>query len=291
LDWFSSQTIVTMTIIAGASLITAVIWELRHPAPIVNIRLFAERNFMLSCVICFFVYATLYATTVLLPQMLQTLMGYSATQAGLVLSPAGLVTMLEMPIIGIMLSRGVDARRMIIVGLLIVAASAAWMSQLSLQVSESQVIWPRIVQVLGAGMMFVPINTVAYRFIPRSETNNASGLFSLIRNEGSSIGVALVSTLLARHVQMHQANLIGHINLLNPLATDMLQQANGVFGPADPTGGRGGLSLVYSLVRQQASILSYLDIFQIFSVLILLVVPLVLFMRKAAVSKDPIVAH
>ena len=193
---------------------------------------------MISCAVMFFVYATLYATTVLLPQMLQTLMGYSATQAGLVLSPAALVTMLEMPMIGIMLSRGADARKMIIVGLLIVAAASLWMSRLDLLVSEGEVIWPRIVQVLGAGLMFVPINAVAYRFIPKTETNNASGLFSLVRNEGASIGVALVSTLLARHLQMHQAHLVGHINLLNPIATGMIHQASGLYGPVDPTGGR-----------------------------------------------------
>jgi len=290
-DWFSSAWILSLAIIAGASLVFAVIWELRHPMPIVNIRLFFERNFMLSCAIVFCVYATLYATTVLLPQMLQTLMGYSATQAGLVLSPAALVTMLEMPVIGIMLSRGADARKMIICGLLIVAASAMWMSRLDLLVSEADVIWPRIFQVVGAGMMFVPINAVAYRFVPKMETNNASGLFSLVRNEGASIGVAIVSTLMARHMQMHQANLVGHINRLNPIATGMIHQASGLFGPVDPTGGAGGLAMVYALVRQQAAILSYLDMFRIFSIATLLVVPLVLFMRRGAVSQDAVAAH
>jgi DHA2 family multidrug resistance protein len=291
LDWFSSGLVLTLAITAVLSLITAVIWELYHPHPIVNVRLFTERNFALSCLICFCVYATLYATTVLLPQMLQTLMGYSATQAGLVLSPAGLVTMLEMPIIGIMLSRGADARRMIIVGLLIVAGSALWMSRLDLMVSEADVIWPRIVQVMGAGMMFVPINAVAYRFIPRTESSNASGLFSLVRNEGSSIGVALVTTLLARHVQTHQAALVGRINVMNPLATNMLHQASGLFGPVDPTGGRAGLSMIYSLILQQASILSYLDIFRIFSVAIVVVIPLVLFMKRGAVTAEAVAAH
>jgi DHA2 family multidrug resistance protein len=290
-DWFSSNWILTLAIVAGASLVAAVIWELRHPKPIVNIRLFFERNFMISCAVVFFVYATLYATTVLLPQMLQTLMGYSATQAGLVLSPAALVTMLEMPVIGIMLSRGADARKMIIVGLLIVAAASLWMSRLDLLVSEADVIWPRIVQVLGAGLMFVPINAVAYRFIPKTETNNASGLFSLVRNEGASIGVAIVSTLLARHIQMHQAHLVEHINLLNPIATGMMHQASGLYGPVDPTGGLGGLSMIYSLVRQQAAILSYLDMFRIFAVAIVLVVPLVLFMRRGAVSKEAAPVH
>jgi DHA2 family multidrug resistance protein len=290
-DWFSSRFILSLSIIAVASLVTAVIWELRQSSPIVNVRLFGERNFMLSCVICFGVYATLYATTVLLPLMLQTLMGYSATQAGLVLSPAGLVTMLEMPIIGIMLSRGADARKMIICGLLIAAAAAAWMSRLNLRVSEADVIWPRVVQVLGAGMMFVPINTIAYRFIPRTETNNASGLFSLVRNEAASIGVALVTTLLARRVQMHQVGLIAHINMLNPLAVDLMRQASGLFGPADPTGGRGAVALIYALVQQQAGILAYLDLFQLFAWVTLLVVPLVLFMRRGTMTHDAPAAH
>jgi len=291
LDWFGSHLILFLSLTAGAALISAIIWELLHPHPIVNIRLFAERNFGLSCAICFCVYATLYATTVLLPLMLQTLMGYSATQAGLVLSPAGLVTMLEMPIIGIMLSRGFDARRMIVTGLTIVAISAMWMSKLNLQVSESQVIWPRIVQVMGAGMMFVPLNAVAYRFIPKTESNNASGLFSLVRNEGSTIGVAMVTTLMSWHTQTHQAQLISHINLLNPLATGMLQQASGLFGPTDPTGGRGALALIYGLIQQQSAILSYLDIFRTFAVATLLVIPLVMFMKRGAVTKEAMAAH
>jgi MFS transporter, DHA2 family, multidrug resistance protein len=290
-DWFSTRWLLWLAIIAGTSLVGAIIWELRHPRPIVNLRLFFERNFMISCLVVFFVYATLYATTVLLPQMLQTLMGYSATQAGLVLSPAALVTMAEMPIIGILLSRGADARKMIIIGLLIVAVASYWMSHLNLFVSESQVIWPRIVQVLGAGLMFVPINAVAYRYIPKTETNNASGLFSLVRNEGASIGVALVSTLLARHMQMHQASLVSHINLLNPLAMDAIHQANGLFGPADPTGGMGGLAIVYAAAQRQAAILSYLDQFRIFALLVLLVVPLVMLMRRGAVTAEAAAAH
>jgi DHA2 family multidrug resistance protein len=144
---------------------------------------------------------------------------------------------------------------------------------------------------MGAGMMFVPINAVAYRFIPRTESSNASGLFSLVRNEGSSIGVALVTTLLARHVQTHQAALVGRINVMNPLATNMLHQASGLFGPVDPTGGRGGLSMIYSLILQQAAILSYLDIFRIFSVAIVVVIPLVLFMKRGAVTAEAVAAH
>ncbi len=290
-DWFGSNFIIILAAIAGFALIGAVVWELVHPAPIVNLRLFGERNFMLSCLVIFFIYATLYASTVLLPQMMQTLMGYSATQAGLVLSPAGLVTMAEMPIIGILLSRGFDPRRMIAFGLLIAAVAAFMMARLDLLVSEKDVIWPRIVQVLGAGMMFVPINTVAYRFIPKSETNNASGLFSLVRNEAASIGVASVSTMLASRVQTHQVNLVGHINILNPMATALMKQAAGVFGPGDPTNGRAALATIYGLVQQQAAILSYLDMFRLFGVLTLLVIPLMIFMRRPGHGGEPIAAH
>jgi DHA2 family multidrug resistance protein len=218
-------------------------------------------------------------------------MGYSATMAGLVLSPAGLVTMLEMPIIGILLSRGVDPRKMIILGLLIVAAAAYWMSRLNLEVSAGQVIWPRIVQVLGAGMMFVPINTIAYRFIARTETSNASGLFSLIRNEGSSIGVALVTTLLVRHTQVHQYNLVSHINVLNPVAMNVLQQLRSGLGAGDPSNGLGALGVMNQIIQRQAGVLAYLDLFQLFAWATLLVVPLVLFMRKGGATTQALSAH
>jgi DHA2 family multidrug resistance protein len=271
-----------MAITAVFCLIFAIIWEIRHRSPIVNIRLFGERNFALCCIVTFFVYAALYASTVLLPQMLQTLMGYSATQAGLVLSPAGLVTMLEMPIIGILLSRGMDARWLISTGLFIVAIASFWMASLNLDITPANVIWPRIVQVLGAAMMFVPINTIAFKNIPRDQTSNASGLFSLIRNEGSGIGVALVTTLFARFTQIHRATLVANVSPLNPNFNDMMQRLTGSYAPVDPTAWPTALRMIELMVQRQAAILTYLDLFRLFAVVILLVIPLVFLMRKGA---------
>jgi DHA2 family multidrug resistance protein len=291
-DWFGSNFIVWMAITAVFCLIFAIIWELRHRSPIVNIRLFGERNFALCCIVTFFVYASLYASTVLLPQMLQTLMGYSATQAGLVLSPAGLVTMLEMPIIGILLSRGMDARWLIATGLSIVALASFWMATLNLDITPANVIWPRIVQVLGAAMMFVPINTIAFRNIPRDQTSNASGLFSLIRNEGSGIGVALVTTLFARYTQIHRSNLVANISPLNPNFNDMMQKLSGSSSPVDPTASPGALRMIELMVQRQAAILTYLDLFRLFAVVILLVVPLVFLMRKGSkTTAEAMAAH
>ena len=289
-DWFSSKLIICLAVTACVSLVSAVIWELRHPEPILNLRLFGERNFLLCSIVCFAVYATLFASTVLLPQLLQGLMGYSATQAGMVLSPAGLVTMLEMPIIGYMLTKGADARYLIVFGLSIVAFSSKWLSGIDLTVTASHVIWPRVVQVMGSAMMFVPINTIAYRFIPKDQTNNASGLFSLVRNEGSSIGVAAVTTLLARHVQVHQSHLVERITPLKPMAVEAIARATALLGPGAPEG--AGLIFVRGAVARQAAILAYLDMFRLFGLLILMVIPLVFLMKKGGPpAADAMAAH
>ncbi len=291
-DWFGSRFIVTLTAVAVVALTIAVIWELLYPHPILNLRLLKDRNFLFCGIVIFCAFGVLYGSTVLLPQMLQTLMGYSATMAGLVMSPAGFFTILEMPIIGILLGRKMDARWLIIAGLLIVATASFWMSTLTLQVAPSQLIWPRIVQTLGAGLLWVPINTAAYLYIPKEQTNNASGLFNLIRNEGSSIGVAIVTTLLQRHAQFHQNWLAGHVTPLHPQATSALQQMSGIGGPGDTvTGMQQGLARLYGLMQHEALTLSYLDMYRLFAFASLLVIPLVLLMRRSVAKGGELAAH
>ena len=285
-DWFDSPFIFRLSVLAVVALVAAVVWELRHPNPIVNLRLLKDRNFLFCGIVLFCSFGVLFGSTVILPLMLQTLMGYSATQAGLVLSPAGFFTILEMPFIGILLARKLDARWLMVAGMLIISLACFWMSSLNLQVAPSQVIWPRIVQTLGAGLLIVPLNTAAYLYVSKDQTNNASGLFNLIRNEGSSIGLALTTTLLTRYTQFHQNRLVEHINPLNPLATSALKQISQIGGPGDTvTGSRQGLALMYELVKAQALALSYLDMFRLFAVASLAVIPLVFLMRRS-VAKD-----
>jgi DHA2 family multidrug resistance protein len=280
-DWFSSRLIVGLAIVGGLSLLLAVVWELDHPHPILNLRLLAERNFMLCCVIAVGLYACVYACNVLLPELMQTMMGYSPTKAGLLLSPSGLFTMALVPFVGYMLTRGVDPRLLIGLGLAIAGAATLWMGRLNLLAAPSDILWPRVVQSCGAGLMFVPLSTIAFRFLPRAETGQASALYALVRNEGSSIGVALVTTLLTRSTQMHQAMLVGHVNPYNPVATHTLEQMSHVANSADPTLGPAmAMRLVYDTVVQQASMLAYIDQFRRFGLLVILVVPLVFFLRK-----------
>jgi DHA2 family multidrug resistance protein len=291
-DWFDSSFIVSLSVVAVAALVSAVIWELRHPNPIVNLRLLKDRNFLFCGIVVFCAFGVLYGSTVLLPQMLQSLMGYSATMAGLVMSPAGIFTILEMPLIGILLGRKVDARWLIITGLLIVSTAAFWMSSLNLEVAPSQVILPRIIQTLGAGLLWVPINTAAYLYIAKEQTNNASGLFNLIRNEGSSFGVAIVSMLVQRFSQFHQNRLIEHVTPLNPLATRAWQQMSLVGSSGNPmTTSQQGLARMYELIQTQAQILSYLDIFRLFAMASLAVIPLVLLMRRSVAKGGAAAAH
>lgn len=280
-DWFSSRLIVGLAIVGGLSLVLAVIWELEHPRPILNLRLLGERNFMLCCIIAVGLYACVYACNVLLPELMQTMMGYSPTMAGLILSPSGIFTMALVPFVGYMLTRGVDPRLLIGLGLAIAGAATVWMGGLNLFVSPSNILWPRVVQSCGAGLMFVPLSTIAFRFLPREESGNASALYALVRNEGSSIGVALVSTLLTRGAEAHQAMLVSHVTPYDPMAVHTLDRLSHLSHFADPAaGGAMALRLVYQTVVQQAMMLSYIDQFRRFGLLVLVIVPLVLLLRK-----------
>jgi MFS transporter, DHA2 family, multidrug resistance protein len=283
-DWFGSRFIVRALIVAVVALVAAVIYELWHPDPIINLRLFKDRNFAMASVGVFCAFAVLFGSTALLPQLLQTLMGYTPMNAGLVLSPAGLVTMLVMPMIGIALSKGVDARWLIILGLTVVGLCCLWFASLNLSIAPGQVVWPRICQTVGAGLLYVPINTAAYAYLKKEQTNNASGVFNLIRNEGSSIGVALTNTLLQRRTQFHHSRLVEGIDSFNPTAMTWLDNAAATMRTAgsDPAlAVQQAYRMLDNAVNQQASLLSYLDVFYLFALLSFAAIPFIFLMKKS----------
>ena len=204
-DWLGDafgrvQTLVILLILGGCGL---VFWETRHASPIVNFRPLRDRNFAISCLVIFCCFGVLYGSSTLLPAMLESLFGYDAFHAGLVLSPAGIFTIMAIIIVGALLGRGVDARWLIGCGLLIVAAGNFWMSQLNLDIAPAQVIWPRVVMVGGLGLVFAPLNVAAYIYIPRSLRGAAVGLLALLRNEGGSVGTSLGQTITERREQFH----------------------------------------------------------------------------------------
>jgi DHA2 family multidrug resistance protein len=293
LDWLGSTFITWSAGIAVLSLVGAVVWELRVKDPVVNLRLLKERNFAVCCTIVLGLYTALYATTFLVPQFMQLLMGYSATAAGLAVSPAGLVTMIEVPLIGWMLSKGYDARRMIAVGITTIALGTWWYSLGNLDVAERNLIWPRVVQILGLGMTTVPLSTIMFRFLPADQTSNASGIYALVRNEGGSIGIALSSTFLQRAQQTHQTYLAANLSSANPQVQAAVQQFAASHGGATADGQYAGMALLYGQIQRQASLLAYMDQYRMFAYMLACLLPLVLLLKRPPriVGKVELDAH
>lgn len=291
LDWFGNKYICWASGIAVICLISSVFWELHTEKPVVNLRLLKERNFAACCVIVLGLYTALYATTFLMPQFMQELLGYDATTAGLAVSPAGLVTMVEVPLIGWMLSKGTDARRLITAGLCCMTTATWWMAQANTYVAESNLIWPRVLQIMGLGMTTVPLSTIMFRFLPGDQTSNAAGIYALVRNEGGSIGIAISSTFLQRMSQVHQTYLGGSLDHAAALVT--AQASGAAVSGASADQSYAGLALVYRQLQQQSLLLAYMDQYKVFAYMLACVLPVILLLKKVPkkIGKVELDAH
>jgi DHA2 family multidrug resistance protein len=280
LDWLGSTFITWTVIVAVLAIIGAIAWELHTPNPVVNLRLLKERNFLFCCTIVLGMYTALYASTFLMPQYMQELMGYDATTAGIAVSPAGLVTMLEVPLVGWLLSQGSDARRMIALGIVTMTAGTYWLSLGNLQMGEASLIWPRILQVMGLGMTTVPLSTIMFRFLPADQSSNAAGIYALVRNEGGSIGIALSSTFLQRTAQQHQTYLAANLSASNPGVMSMVHSAGAAVGGSAADQAYAGMSVLYGQIHRQASLLAYMDQYRLFAYLLIALLPMVLLLKR-----------
>ena len=276
-DWWSSGFIRSCALIAAAGLILAVYWELKQKDPVVDLSLLKDRNFGISAFLMFMVGVVLLGSTVLIPQYLQLVMGYSATQAGLALSPGGVLVMFMLPFVGFLLSK-VEARWLIGVGLAITCLALIHMTNFDTSMDFKYAVVARCFQAAGLAFLFVPINTAAYAFVPPTKNNAASGLINLARNIGGSLGISLVTTLLARRAQFHQVRLTEHATPLNPAFNHALDAATKVFGAGGSE--NGPYALIMQRLRQQAAMLSYIDCFWAMGIAFAVLVPLVFIMKK-----------
>jgi MFS transporter, DHA2 family, multidrug resistance protein len=294
-DWLGDafgriQVLLVLFIVGGAGL---VFWEMRHASPIVNFRPLRDRNFAISSLIIFLSFAVLYGTSTLLPALLESLFGYDAFHAGLVLSPSGVSAILALIVVGALLGRRVDARWLIAAGLLILAVGNFWMSQLNLDISPWQAVWPRVVMIAGLGMIFAPLNVAAYLYIPLPLRGAAVGLFALLRNEGGSFGTSTGQTIVERREIFHAARLDDDLDRLNPAVHSYFGQVQPVFlqQTGDPVAShRMALQSLEGLREQQASSLAYFDAFLIFAVVGVLLAFLVLLMKRSVAEKGAHVA-
>jgi MFS transporter, DHA2 family, multidrug resistance protein len=283
-DWFESNFILTLSVIAVSALIFVVIWEWRHKDPIIDLHLFKDRTFGVSNLLMFMLGFALLGSTLLLPLFSQTLLGYTAEQAGLALMPGGLTIILLLPLVGFLLSR-YSPRWLLLFGLCMLSASLFHMTGFDLDMDFRTVATARVVQAAGMAFLFVPINTAAYAFLPRDKNNAASGLMNLARNIGGSVGISVVTTMLDRRTQLHLTNLSSNLSLTNPALRNSIQGASNAMrthGASAAGATQQAYGLIQAQVIRQATMLSYIDCFWFLGVAILLMVPMVFLMKKSS---------
>ncbi len=292
-DWFGSTLITDLVVTAAVALVAFVVWELRREDPIVDLHLFRDRAFASGNLLMFMLGFALMGTTVVLPLFVQTLLGYTAEQAGMVLSPGGLATMLMMPIAGALSGR-IDARLLITVGLIGTALAMFHLSGFDLNVDFSTLAWARVFQSLGLALLFIPINTAAYQGVTAEKNANASAIINMMRNLGGSVGISILDTYIARREQANQVTLIRHVTPYSWQTNLVLQQLQHAFIAAhSSTVGtlHQAQAELYAIVQQQAAVLSYLDAFWLVGAVLVAMIPLTLLLRKPDPGAAAPLAH
>jgi len=292
-DWFDSTFICAFFAIAIISLVIAVIWELRQKDPAVDLTLLGERNFILANIFYFLFGFVLIGATVLQPQMLQTLFGYTATDAGLSLSPGALLLAFLIPVMTKVM-RFTGAKKLIFTGFGIISLSMWYYSTLDLNADFAHTVWARLILGVGLSFLFVPISTVAYSYVPKEKNNKASSLTNLFRNLGGSFGISFVTTMLARRSQFHQNVLVSHISNYNSTSLSSFHQLVRILeghGISAAAATAKAQAITFQMLSNQASMLSFLDSFWLLAFISALGVPLALFIRKPATQAATTAAH
>jgi MFS transporter, DHA2 family, multidrug resistance protein len=268
-DWFGSRFIVTLVIVAGVSLVSLFAWEWFHKNPVVEVRLYKNFNFLSANAMMFVLGIILFAALVMMPQFLQTLVGYTSTLAGLVLSGGGVLLLFLMPVVGTLTTK-FQARHLIAFGWLALAIAMYYTTtQLTLAISFRTASMLRVSQVVGLGFLFVPITLVAYVGMPTEKSNSIAGLLNFMRNIGSSIGTSVVTTLIARRAQVHQNYLASHVtpgSLIFPQAVEALAHRLTAAGVESNLAQRQAYGRIYRATLAQATTLAYIDTFSILAV-------------------------
>lgn len=288
-DWLASGVIVTLAVITVVALVFFVFTEITVRYPIVDLGVFRDRSFCIGNAVVFFVLVNLFGSIVLLPIYLQTLMGYTSYLSGIVLGPGGIAVLITMPIVGRLIQK-VNPKVVVAVGVVITAWSSYLMSRFTLGADFYAIFWPRVVMGVGMGMIFIPLMTLTLSGIRREEMGNATSVFNLVRNLGGSLGIAFVTTMLARRSQFHQSRLVEHLTPFDANFWSSSQQAAEMLqrkGMAAASASQGGQGVIYEQLLRQASMMSFNDVFQILAVMMLCMLPLVLFMKHIRHGPEP----
>jgi DHA2 family multidrug resistance protein len=292
-DWFSSHFIVTLAVLTVVGLTGLIIRELKAEHPIIDLSVFRYRSYAIGTFLMTAIGFVLYGSTVLLPLLMQELLGYTATHAGITNLPRGLASFMFMPLIGYLTGK-VDSRRLLAAGFLATAFAMYRISLFSLGVASWNFWLPLTLQGAGLGLIFVPLTTVTNDPVPRERMGNATSIFNLMRNIGASIGISMVETMQVRKAQMH-INILGkYVNPANPRARQTVDGLRGLFmshGKDAATATRQAYGAVWGIVQQQAAMLAYNDVFRFLALMFLVMFPLIFLMRKPKKKSGAVMAH
>jgi DHA2 family multidrug resistance protein len=292
-DWLSSDFIRVFFVLMIIGIVAGIIWELREKEPVVDLRMLKERNFAIATLAMFFLGFVMYSSTVLIPQLLQQLLGYTAELAGLALSPGGAVIMCMMPVVGVLVSK-LDTRILISFGCVVSALALFVMAGWDLGLDFGHAVRARMLQTFGLAFLFIPINVAAFAYVPKEKTNMGTGIINLARNIGASVGIATVTAMLERRTQFHQTRRIDHVNNLNPAVRTMTNSttlrliSHGSNAAVAAIRSHG---MIYNMVQRQAAMLAFLDNFKFLGTVFLAVIPVLLLMRKPRVPAGGAPVH
>jgi len=292
-DWFASPLIATLVVVAGLGLVAFLVREWVAREPVIDLRVFQIRSYATGVFLMTTLGFVLYGSLVLLPIMLQTLLGFPSLAAGIAMAPRGMGSLIGMPAVGLLVGK-VDPRKLVALGLVTGAGTLLWLGQLNLQAGYWDVFFPQFVQGLGLSLLFVPLTTIAMDPIPRERMGNATSLFNLMRNLGGSIGIAVTGTLLQRHTHAYGQLLGEHVSIYSETSRRTLESLRQGFiaGGADPvTASQQAYAAMQGLVTRQATMVSFVDLFRLLGVMFLVLLPLVLLMRRPGGASAPGAAH
>ena len=287
-DWLGAMWVRWFMVISVCAFFAFIWWEFRTDHPLVDLHVFKSRNFTIGLILMTSLAAILYGTTASLPLFLQNLMGYPALQSGYAMSPRGIAAFAATMVVGRVMGK-IRARYLLCFGFILLAYSSFVLAGINLQVGRINVIWPSILNGIAISFIFVPLTTSTMSQLGQAQIGNASGLYNLMRNLGGSIGIAFVTTMLARGAQTHQALMVGHLTATDTAFRQQFDAAKSVLGQhTDPaTATLQAYNAVYSLLQQQASLWAYVDNFFVFGILALCGIPLVFFFKRPQYAQKP----
>jgi DHA2 family multidrug resistance protein len=292
-DWFASHWITGLLIAAAFFLVAFIVRELRTDHPVVSLRVFRDRTYSTGVFLMTLLGFVLYGSLVLLPIWLQTLLGYPAVQAGIAMAPRGVGSFIGMTVIGRIMHK-FDPRKFLAMGLVVGAGTLFQLSRLNLNAGYWDFCWPQFVQGMSLAMLFVPLTTITMSNIAREGMGNATSMFNLLRNLGGGIGIAGVSTLVARFSQKH-INLLGaNVTMYNPQTRALMSHMEAnmkTHGAGSATAARQSYGALFGMIERQATMLSYIDVFQLLALIFVLMVPLVMLMKRPGRGAKAVAAH